>query len=142
MKRYHIFFSVSFFTNQWCPIHSGHITTTVVLLDLLAAGCASTINTLPSVTNNEDPVEELTLYVPDGLEINSVDYNATLYSNVSGSTYVGTKLGGRAFVKVYATHRETGVQYLLLYENFAERSRPIQIIRFEPDMMSDNKASN
>ncbi len=121
-------------------MHSVPITTTVLLLGLLSAGCASTINTLPALTTNEDPVEELTLYVPDGLEINSVDYNATLYTYVSGGQTL--ELGGRGFVKVYATHRETGVQYLLLYENLTERSRPIQIIRFEPDEMSENKASN
>jgi hypothetical protein len=43
---------------------------------------------------------------------------------------VSSTFGGRAFVKVYAVHRTSGEQYLLLYEDIARRPRPIQVIRF------------
>ena len=102
----------------------------LLLLVLLTAGCASTVNTLPAVATRDAPTEELTLYLPEELEMYSVDYDAALYSDVSDGE---TTLGGRAFVKVYARHRETGVPYLLLYENIEERAYPFQIIRFEPD---------
>src|SRR5439155_14005099 len=59
-----------------------------------------------------DPVQYFALRIPDSLEIRAVDFDAALYPNVSGSnnTWVDTKLGGRAFVKVHAVHRRTGEQ--------------------------------
>lgn len=103
---------------------------------VLLGGCSSTVNTLPPRTSPADPVREYTLHLPPGLEVRAVDYVASLYSDVSGGALnvpTTTSVGGRAFVKVYAVHRETGEQYLLLYENIAQRSRPIQIIRFQTD---------
>ena len=104
----------------------------LVALPLLAA-CARTVNTLPPVASPAAPTQEYTLEIPPELEIRSVDYDAALYSDVSGGgNFTSTSLGGRAFVKVYAVHRRTGEQYLLLYENLSNRARPVQIIRFDP----------
>ena len=101
---------------------------------LLLGGCTRTVNTLPPVTRPDAPLQEITLEIPDGLEVRSVDYDASMFSNVSGTsgTYgvTTTAVGGRAFVKVFAIDRGSGEQVLLLYENIAERPRPIQIIRF------------
>ncbi len=33
-------------------------------------------------------------------------------------------------MKVYAVHRTTGEQFLLLYEDIAHRKRPVQVIHF------------
>jgi len=35
-------------------------------------------------------------------------------------------------VRVYAVHKTTGEQFLLLYEDITRRKRPVQIIRFVP----------
>lgn len=100
----------------------------------LLGGCSRTVNTLPPVSRADAPLQEITLEIPDGLEVRSVDYDATMFSNVSGTsgTYgvTSTSVGGRAFVKVFAVDRGSGEQVLLLYENIVERPRPIQIIRF------------
>jgi hypothetical protein len=100
---------------------------------LLVGACSRTVNTLPPVVSPTTPVLEHTLQLPPGLEIRSVDYQATMFSDVSGG--VGTipnttTTGGRAFIKVYAVDTGTGDQVLLLYENVARRTEPIQIIRF------------
>jgi len=60
-----------------------------------------------------------------------VDFCATTFSDVSGSGgSMSSSVGGRAFVKVYAAHRTTGEQFLLLYEDIERRKRPVQVTRF------------
>ena len=106
----------------------------LLALTLSSAACSSTVNTLPPVTAPTAPLQEVVLEIPDGLEIRSVDYDATMYSDVSGMSgsygVTSTSVGGRAFVKVVAVDRKTGEQVLLLYENIHQRPKPIQIIRF------------
>lgn len=58
-------------------------------------------------------------------------FDAALFTDVSGGAdAVGSQVGGRGFLKVYAVDRKTGEQYLLIYENIRERKRPVQVIRF------------
>jgi len=96
-------------------------------------GCNRTINTLPARLTPADPVQYFALRIPDSLEIKAVDFDAALYPNVSGSgsTWVDTQLGGRAFVKVHAVHRKTGEQYLIVFEDIARRREPVLVIRFD-----------
>ena len=103
----------------------------VSLLVALAA-CHRTVNTLPAPVGPADPVHYADIDVPAGLEIRSVDFSATTFSDASSGAGgdVWSTIGGRAFVKVYAVHRTSGEQYLLLYEDIAHRRQPIQIIRF------------
>ena len=107
-----------------CPIAVGAVALT---------GCNRTINTLPARLTPADPVQHFALHVPDSLEIRAVDFDAALYPNVSGSgsTWVDTQLGGRAFVKVHAVHRKTGEQYLIVFEDIARRREPVLVIRFD-----------
>ena len=99
---------------------------------VILGACNKTINTLPPTVTPADPVQYYALRVPDSLEIKTVDFDAALYPNVSGSNLgVDTKLGGRAFVKVHAVHRKTGEQYLLVFEDIARRRDPVLVIRFE-----------
>jgi hypothetical protein len=114
-----------------CTRSSLHGLGALVLLALSAA-CSGTVNTVPPVVSPSAPAREYTLELPAELEIRSVDYSASLYSDVSGGAQVAitSSTGGRAFVKVYAVHRRTGEQYLLLYENIASRAQPVHIIRF------------
>src|SRR5947208_16812266 len=74
------------------------------LAAVMLASCNRTINTLPPTVTPADPVQQYALRIPDSLEIKAVDFDAALYPNVSGGGSLGvdTKLGGRAFVKVYA----------------------------------------
>lgn len=101
-------------------------------LMITVTGCGSVLNTLPPPASPNDPTANVTLYIPEGLDVVSVDFGATLFSDVSGSTSsMSSTMGGRAFVEVYAVNRRTGDQFLLIYENIDERRRPIQIIKFE-----------
>jgi hypothetical protein len=62
-----------------------------------------------------------------------VTFDATASADVSGgATGTSTEMGGRAFLKVYAVHRRTGEQYLLVYEDIEHRKTPVQFIRFRP----------
>jgi len=103
------------------------------LAAMTLGACNRTINTLPPTVTPADPVQQYALRIPDSLEIKAVDFDAALYPNVSGGGSLGvdTKLGGRAFVKVYAVHRKTGETYLLVFEDIARRRDPVLVIRFE-----------
>ena len=91
------------------------------------------VNTVPKAVSPAAAIQYYDLEVPADLEIKGVDFSATTFSEVSGSTGVtSSEVGGRAFVKVYAVHRKTGEQFLLLYEDIRHRKRPVQIIRFRP----------
>lgn len=99
----------------------------------IAAGVSacSPINTVPEPVAPADPIQYYDLDLPSTLEVKSVDFDVTLFTNVSGgSGAVGSQVGGRGFLKVYAVDRQTAQQYLLLYENIRERKRPVQVIRF------------
>jgi hypothetical protein len=101
------------------------------------SGC--TVNTVPNPVSPTAAIQYYDLEVPPDLEIKAVDFSATTFTDVSGSggaTY--SSVGGRAFVKVYAVHRTTGEQFLLLYEDIGRRKRPVQIIRFIPTTRPDS----
>ena len=60
-----------------------------------------------------------------------VSVRSRLFTDVSGSSdLVGSQVGGRGFLKVYAVDKNTGEQYLLIYEDIRQRKRPVQVIRF------------
>lgn len=103
------------------------------LICLAPAFACNPVNTVPGPVSPVAAIQYFNLDVPPDLEIKSVDFSATTFSDVSGSGgYTSSSVGGRAFVKVYAVHRKTGEQFLLLYEDIARRKRPVQIIRFRP----------
>jgi hypothetical protein len=110
-----------------------------ILLTLVAVAGCSTVNTVPPPVSPTAAVQYYDLEIPSDLEIKSVDFAATTFSDVSGtggSTY--SSVGGRAFVKVYAVHRTTGEQFLLLYEDIERRKRPVRVIRFVPRSRPDS----
>ena len=96
--------------------------------------CVKPVTTVPAPVTPTAQVQYYDLEVPPDLEIRSVDFSATMYSDVSGTPQgpVGSTVNGRAFVKVYAVEKTSGEQFLLLYEDIARRKRPVQIIRFVP----------
>jgi hypothetical protein len=104
----------------------------MLVVPLLATvlGCHP-VNTVPEHVSPKSAVQYYDLEVPPDLEIKAVDFSATTFSEVSGSSGItSSSVGGRAFVKVYGVHRKTGEQFLLLYEDIANRKRPVQVIRF------------
>ncbi len=115
------------------PTRQLHAVVPIALGAVVLTACNRTINTLPARLTPADPVQTFALRIPDSLEIRAVDFDAALYPNVSGSnsTWVDTKLGGRAFVKVHAVHRKTGEQYLIVFEDIARRREPVLVIRFD-----------
>lgn len=103
---------------------------TILPVVLWGAAC-SPVNTVPAPVSPTAAVQYHELEVPSDLEIKSVDFAATTFSEVSGSANLtATSVGGRAFVKVYAVQRTTGEQFLLLYEDIEHRKQPVQIVRF------------
>ena len=98
------------------------------------AACVKPVNTVPAPVPPTAQVQYYDLELPADLEIKAVDFTATTYADVSGPPEgaVGSTVNGRAFVKVYAVHRTSGEQFLLLYEDITRRRRPVQIIRFIP----------
>lgn len=105
----------------------------LVLLASIGSLAACTVNTVPAPVSPTAAVQHYDLDLPPDLEIRSVDFSATTFSEVSGSGgSTSSSVGGRAFVKVYAVRRKNGEQFLLLYEDIAHRKLPVQIIRFRP----------
>ncbi len=103
----------------------------IFLFTLVAgAACSRTINTLPRPVSPTAPVQYFDLEVPADLEIKGGDFSATTFSDVSGTELISSSVGGRAFVKIYAVHRTTGEQFLLLYEDIVRRKQPVYVIRF------------
>ncbi len=100
----------------------------------VAIACAP-VNTVPAPVSPTAAIQYHDLEIPPDLEIKAVDFAATTFSDVSGTGgSLSSAVGGRAFVKVYAVHRTTGEQYLLLYEDIEHRRRPVQVIRFVPGL--------
>ena len=103
----------------------------LILPALVSAVACSPVNTVPEPVSPSAAIQYYDLEVPADLEIKAVDFSATTFSDVSGAGgTTSSSVGGRAFVKVYAVHRTTGEQFLLLYEDIARRKRPVQVIRF------------
>jgi hypothetical protein len=99
-----------------------------------ASACRQPVNTVPPPVEPGAAVQYYDLEVPADVEIRSVDFAATAFAETSGAPggAVGSVVGGRAFVKVYAVRRGTGEQLLLLYEDIARRRLPVQVIQFHP----------
>lgn len=112
-------------------LRSGVSRSLFVLPALAAAVACSPINTVPAPVSPTAAIQYYDLEVAADLEVRAVDFSATTFSDVSGAGGTTTSsVGGRAFVKVYAVHRTTGEQFLLLYEDIEHRKRPVQVIRF------------
>ena len=104
----------------------------VVAAALALAACGPT-NTVPPPVAPGDPIQHYDLNIPESLQVQSVEFAATTFSEVAGyGGSTASEVGGRAFIQVHAIHRQTGEQYLLLYEDIANRKQPVQVIRFLP----------
>lgn len=107
-----------------------HKAISVIAAGLALAACGPT-NTVPAPVAPGDPIQYYDLDLPESLQVQSIEFAATTFSEVSGyGGATSSNTGGRAFLRVHAIHRETGDQYLLLYEDIANRKQPVQVIRF------------
>lgn len=108
------------------------IRSSMVSLALALAACGPT-NTVPRPVAPSDPIQHYDLRIPESLQVQSIEFAATTFSEVSGyGGTTGSEVGGRAFIQVHAVHRDTRDQYLLLYEDIANRKQPVQVIRLQP----------
>lgn len=103
------------------------------LVAVLALAACSPVNTVPEPVSPNDPVQYYDLDLPESLQVQSIDFTATTFADVSGAGgTTSSRTGGRAFLQVYAIHRDTGEQYVLLFEDISNRRQPVQVIRFRP----------
>ena len=99
-----------------------HLTRNAAIACLIATGTACAVRTYPDQVRPQDPIRHYSLMVADSLEVVSVDYDVVIWANNTKNP------PGRGFVKVIARNRRTGAFVLMLYEDIANRSEPIQTI--------------
>lgn len=94
--------------------------------------CMPPLPTLAQMTLQSQPpriVPQL-VDIPADLEIRNVSFSASTDIDVTGSSESTTSVSHYyGYVNVYAVHRRTGVQYLLVYESDGGRLRPVQVVR-------------
>jgi hypothetical protein len=107
-------------------------TIVIASLFVLTTACTQGVNTVPDPVKPTDAVRYYDLEVPADMEIKAVDFSATSFVDVGGMNgNTSTTSTGRGFIKAFATHKKTGEQYLLIYEDPANRKQPIQVIHFK-----------
>jgi len=117
---------------RWSPL---------VLTPIIAAASACIRPPFP-VPEPVSPVTSVQYYdldIPSDLEIKTVDFGATPFTYVNGfNGNTSSTTSVETFVKVYAVQRQTGEQFMLVYEDIARHKRPTQVIHFRPvlDAMS------
>ena len=75
---------------------------------------------------------EYRIEIPDGYDVQSVDYDASYVGLTGGAEGTATtKVGGRGVVAVYALQRATGDRVVLVYDNIEQRPTPSAIIHLD-----------
>lgn len=107
------------------------LTAAAVLLTL--AGCSDGYrNTLlPTAAPGARP-PEYRVVVPPEYEVRSVDYDAALVGIASGED-TSTEVSGRGVVAVYAVHRSSGAEVVLIYDDVQARPTPSAILWLDRD---------
>lgn len=105
----------------------------ILIFTFVLTACTGAVYTLPNVARADSPVVTEHLIIPEEFEIISADFDASLSAKASSAAGgpVSSTTFGRAFIKLHCRHKETKEEYLLLYEDLKNRSKPIQIIKFE-----------
>lgn len=102
-----------------------------VLAIMVFTACNPKVYTLPKVSDSGDVVISQKLIIPEEFEVLSTDFAATMAVDKGGDGGFSSTTIGRAFIKLHCRHKVTGKDYLLIYEDLKNRSKPIQIIKFE-----------
>ena len=101
----------------------------LIVLSACAPGYQSTL--LPTAEVGAPP-PEYRIQIPDGYDVRSVDYDASLVGIASGNQYsTSTDVRGRGVVAVYAVERATGDEVVLIYDDVAARPTHTAILRLE-----------
>jgi len=100
-----------------------------VLVVMVFTACNPKVYTLPNLSDPDDVVISQKLIIPEEFEVLSTDFVTTMATDPYGEK--GETTIGRAFIKLHCRHKVTGKDYLLIYEDLENRSKPIQIIKFE-----------
>ncbi|WP_420455463.1 hypothetical protein [Rubrivirga sp.] len=101
----------------------------LAVLALVLAGCGGYGSTLLPTAEPDEVPYEYRVEVPDGYDVRSVDYDASLVGLSNGES--STVVRGRGVVTVYAVERATGQEVVLIYDDVLARSSPTAIVRIE-----------
>ena len=103
-----------------------------LVLPLVAlAGCSPGYgSTLLPTAEAGAPAPEYRIDVPDGYDVRSVDYDASLVGIASGER-TSTRVAGRGVVAIYAVERATGQEVVLVYDDVQNRPAPSAVIRLD-----------
>lgn len=100
---------------------------------LTLAGCSEGYrNTLLPTAEPGDFPPEYRIVVPPEYEVRSVDYDAALVGIASGDN-TSTVVSGRGVVSVYAVHRPSGAEVVLVYDDVQARPTPSAVIWLDRD---------
>lgn len=95
-------------------------------------GCNSFGSTvLPTARATTGVAPEYHIQIPDGYDVQSVDYDASYVSLSSGVQNVASEVGGRGVVAVYAIQTATGGRVVLVYDNIEGRATPSAVIHLD-----------
>lgn len=107
------------------------LTAAAVLLAL--AGCSEGYrNTLLPTAETGGRPPEYRIVVPPDYEVRSVDYDAALVGIASGEG-ASTEVSGRGVVAVYAVHRPSGAEVVLIYDDVRARPTPSAVLWLDRD---------
>jgi hypothetical protein len=101
---------------------------------LVSAACANLpVTTRPYPVSATAVIERNDLEIPRDLEVRSASYSVTGLPDVSGiNGSTSSSVQVRPLLTIYAVHRTTGEQLLLIYDDLAQRKQPSRIIRMVP----------
>lgn len=106
----------------------------LVALALSIAGCGSSYrSTLLPTAEAGGPPPQYRVVVPEGYDVLSVDYDASLVGIASGED-TSTEVKGRGVLAIHAVERATGDEVVLVYDDIQGRPRPSAIIRLDPEV--------
>lgn len=107
----------------------------LVVVAALLAGCGSGYrSTLLPTAEAGARAAEYRVVVPDGYDVRSVDYDASLVGLASGDQYgTSTSVRGRGVLAVYAVERATGAEVVLVYDDIQARPTPTAVIHLDAE---------
>lgn len=107
----------------------------VLLLVVTGCGGGYSSTLLPTAELGELPYQ-YRVTIPDGYDVRSVDYDASLVGIASGENTT-TTVQGRGVVTVYAIEQATGAEVVLIYDDIRQRQTPSAITRLERESRAE-----
>ena len=101
---------------------------------LALTGCGSSFGStvLPTARATGGVAPEYHIQIPDGYDVQSVDYDASYVGLAGGNSgTVTTEIAGRGVVAVYAVRTATGERVVLVYDDIEGRVTPSAVIHLD-----------